>query len=138
MKNLMHNSHFGFRPSLSGFIALIALGMVSHAAAADGSRRYTETDLVSDQAGVAAVTDPNLVNPWGLSVSPTGPWWVSDNGSGLSTLYNGQGAVQSLVVTIPNSPGETDPSAPTGTVFNGTTDFAVTGGFFVKDTATTE
>jgi uncharacterized protein (TIGR03118 family) len=79
-------------------------------------------------AGLAAVTDPNLVNPWGLSVGPTGPWWVSDNGAGLSTLYDGTGAIQSLVVTIPNVPGLADPSTPTGTVFNGSTDFAVAAG----------
>jgi len=73
--------------------------------------------------------DSHLVNPWGLSVSPTSPWWVSDNGTGLSTLYNGAGAAQSLVVTIPAVPGATDPSAPTGTVFNGVaTDFLVAPG----------
>jgi len=138
MKNLLHCSRFGPRPSLFGFIALIGLGMASHLAAEDGGRRYTETDLVSDQADVAAVTDPNLVNPWGLAASPAGPWWVSDNGSGLSTLYNGGGAIQSLVVTIPNSPGVTDASAPTGTVFNGTTDFAVTGGSAAKFIFATE
>ncbi len=132
MKDLMHCSNFGPRPRMSGLIALIGLGMVSQMSAADASRRYTETDLVSDQAGVATVTDPNLVNPWGLTASPTSPWWVSDNGTGLSTLYNGGGAIQKLVVTIPNSPGVTEPSAPTGTVFNGTTDFVVTAGTAAK------
>jgi len=78
---------------------------------------------------MAAATDPHLVNPWGLSVSATGPWWVADNGTGLSTLYNGIGTVQALVVTVPNVSGVTDPSAPTGTVFNGTpTDFLVAPG----------
>lgn len=138
MKDLSHCLHLGPRPGLYGLIALVGLGMVSHASAGDGGRRYTETDLVSDQANVAAVTDPNLVNPWGLTANATGPWWVSDNGTGLSTLYNGEGAVQSLVVTLPNSPGATDPSAPTGVAFNGTTDFAVTGGTAAKFIFATE
>ena len=87
---------------------------------------YLQANLVSDVPGLAAATDPHLVNPWGLSVSAAGPWWVADNGTGLSTLYNGLGAIQALVVTVPNLPGVTDPSAPTGTVFNSTaTDFLV-------------
>ena len=53
--------------------------------------RFTQTNLVSDGAVPAAVTDPNLVNPWGLAAGPTSPWWVNDNGTGLSTLYNGSG-----------------------------------------------
>lgn len=86
---------------------------------------YVETDLVSDLPGRAAVLDPNLVNPWGLSAGPTTPWWVSDNGSGLSTLYNGNtGAPLALVVTIPPAG-----SAPTGQVFNGSaTDFLLANG----------
>ncbi|HWA85070.1 MAG TPA: TIGR03118 family protein [Opitutus sp.] len=100
-------------------------------ALADGnhSSRYVQTNLVSDVPGLAAVTDANLVNPWGLSRSATSPWWVSDNGTGRSTLYNGAGAAQALVVTVPNTPGATDPSAPTGTVFNGSpTDFMIAPG----------
>jgi uncharacterized protein (TIGR03118 family) len=88
------------------------------------SGHYLQTNLVSDVPGLAAVTDPHLVNPWGLSRSATSPWWAADNGTGLSTLYNGAGAIQGLVVTVPAMMGVTDPSAPTGTVFNGTpTDF---------------
>lgn len=85
---------------------------------------YTQTNLVSDLPGVAANMDPNLVNPWGISFGPTTPFWISDNGTGLSTLYNGAGEPQSLVVTIPPPSGGTPPAAPTGTIFNGTsTDF---------------
>ena len=72
---------------------------------------YAQFNLVSDLAGVAAVTDPNLINPWGMSSSSNSPIWVSDNGTGLSTLYNGAGTPQSLVVTIPDG-------APTGQVNN--------------------
>src|SRR5450631_2876333 len=63
-------------------------------------QHYTQTNLVSDQSG-ASFTDPNLVNPWGLSRSSGSPWWVSDNGTGLSTLYDGTGSIKGLVVTIP-------------------------------------
>jgi len=86
---------------------------------------YKQTNLVSDLPGMAAVTDPNLVNPWGITASPTSPFWVSDNGKGVSTLYNGAGQPLPLVVTIPPPMGSTDTAAPTGVVFNGTTDFTV-------------
>jgi uncharacterized protein (TIGR03118 family) len=82
---------------------------------------YTMVPLVSDQPGVAAHTDPNLVNAWGLTSSATSPWWVSDNGTDLSTLYRGDGSPQSLVVGVA--------SAPTGAVFNSTAGFGLpTGG----------
>ncbi len=88
---------------------------------------YVQTNLVSDIPGLAAITDANLVNPWGLSASATSPWWVSDNGTGVSTLYNGNtGAPQALVVTIPPPAGASPPSSPTGQVFNSTaSDFKV-------------
>lgn len=87
---------------------------------------YIATDLVSDQAGVAAVTDANLVNAWGIAVNPTGAFWVSSNGADMSTLYTGDVGGSPLVknsleVTIPGG-------APTGQVFNGTSDFVVTSG----------
>jgi uncharacterized protein (TIGR03118 family) len=81
---------------------------------------YRETDLVSNGAVPARFTDGNLVNPWGLASSPTGPWWVANNGAGVSTLYNGDGEPQSLVVLVPG--------APTGLVFNDDTD-----AFVVRD-----
>lgn len=93
------------------------------------AQQYKVTDLVSDQAGVANATDPNLVNPWGLSRSSTSPWWVSDNGTGLSTLYDGTGAARSLVVTIPTGdPNVSSTGTPTGTVFNGSTGFDLAAG----------
>jgi uncharacterized protein (TIGR03118 family) len=83
---------------------------------------YVQTNLVSDIPGVAPTTDPNLVNPWGLVASSTSPWWLSDNGTGLSTLYNGNtGAIVPLVVSVATpSSGDLDASAPTGIVFNTT------------------
>lgn len=86
-------------------------------------QRFQQTNLVSDVPGLAATTDPNLVNAWGLSRSATSPWWVADNGTGVSTLYTGTGDIVPLVVTIPVPPGGTPPSTPTGTVFNGGSDF---------------
>ncbi len=78
---------------------------------------YLQTDLVSDIPGMAPVTDPHLKNPWGLSHSPTSPWWVSDNNAGVATLYRGDGSIVPLVVTIP-LPGGGPGGAPTGNVFN--------------------
>src|SRR6476469_1514539 len=63
-----------------------------------------QTNLVSDLPGVALRLDPNLVNPWGISESGGSPFWVSDNGAGLSTLYNTAGTPQALVVKIPGPP----------------------------------
>ena len=80
---------------------------------------YIQTNLVSDIPGKAANTDPKLQNPWGISFSPGGsPFWVSDNHSGVTTLYNGAGVPQGgpLVVTIPGV--GSNPGAPTGQIFN--------------------
>jgi uncharacterized protein (TIGR03118 family) len=83
------------------------------------AQNYTRTDLVTN------ATDPNLVNGWGLTSSSSSPFWVSDNGTGKSTLYNGAGqrfpVGSPLVVTIPPAPGSTAIGTPTGTVFNITT-----------------
>lgn len=84
----------------------------------------TQTNLVSDGAIPAAHTDLKLKNAWGISYFGTGAFWVSDNGTGFTTLYNGTGTPQSLVVTIPKPGGGT--SAPTGQVSNGTGAFKVT------------
>jgi uncharacterized protein (TIGR03118 family) len=90
------------------------------------AQQYKKTDLVSDLAG-AMFQDANLVNPWGLSRSSGSPWWAADNGTGRSTLYDGAGNAQALVVTIPPAEGGTT-GVPTGTVFNGTTDFKLPNG----------
>jgi uncharacterized protein (TIGR03118 family) len=90
---------------------------------------YKQRNLVSDLANVAKFQDPNLVNAWGLSHSPSGPWVISDNGTGLSTSYKGNGMGVPPVITIP--PPSVTPSAtaaPTGNVFNSTNDFVITQG----------
>jgi uncharacterized protein (TIGR03118 family) len=97
--------------SLLVVVVVSALGVVAPAQASSPNR-YAVHDLTSDQAGVADNQDPNLVNAWGLTAGPTTPWWVADNGSDLSTLYNAAGMPQSLVVSVPG--------APTGAVFNST------------------
>jgi uncharacterized protein (TIGR03118 family) len=93
-------------------------------------QQYAQTNLVSNVSGQAAVTDPNLVNAWGLSRSSNGDWWVADTGTGLSTLYDGTtGKITPLVVTIPSSnPQEIPHGLPTGTIFNGSTGFALASG----------
>ena len=93
------------------------------------AQHYRQTNLVSDIPNLAATTDTNLVNPWGLTRSSTSPWWVADNGTGVSTLYNGAGQAVPLVVTIPPPAGGSSPAAPTGIVFNGNPDFEVASGF---------
>lgn len=91
------------------------------------TQTYTATILTSDIANISANTDANLGNPWGLVASSAGPWWVSDNNTGLSTLYNGSGVPQSLVVTIPSWTGS-GPGSPSGIAFNSTNDFQLSPG----------
>jgi uncharacterized protein (TIGR03118 family) len=79
---------------------------------------FLQTNLVSDVAGLAATTDANLINPWGVSASPGGPLWVADNGTGLSTVYNGQGQPTPPIVTIPPASASAAHGSPTGVVFN--------------------
>jgi uncharacterized protein (TIGR03118 family) len=86
---------------------------------------YKQTNLVSDGSASAVTTDADLKNPWGVSVGPGTFFWVANQVTGTSTLYDGNGAKQSLTVTIPSA-GGTD-AGPTGNVFNNTSDFAVGG-----------
>ena len=94
---------------------------------------YGETNLVSDIPGLAANTDPDLVNPWGITASATSPYWISDNGTSKSTLYNGLGVKSAMVVTIRDAGGGTGGTGtPTGVVFNSSTAF--NGDRFIFDT----
>jgi uncharacterized protein (TIGR03118 family) len=107
-------------------VAALALGALTAATASaslpSNSHQpgYRVQALVSDQAGVAAHTDPNLVNGWGISEGPTTPWWVSNQATNTSTLYDGLGTPQALIVGVPGG--------PTGTVFNGGSGFLVSNG----------
>jgi uncharacterized protein (TIGR03118 family) len=97
------------------------------------STNFLQTNLVSDIPGFANTQDSNLINPWGLTASPSspgnpgGPFWVADNNWGTSTLYDGQGNIIPLVVNIPTATGK-GTGSPTGTVFN-----PVRGGFEVSN-----
>lgn len=103
--------------------ALILAGSID----AQAGDFYRQRNLVSDSAAVRAEhRDPHLVNGWGLAFNPYGVAWVADNGTGFSTLYDGNGNPQSLVVQIPGAGNAT--GKPTGTVFYGGNGFVVTKG----------
>jgi uncharacterized protein (TIGR03118 family) len=116
--------------ALTACVGLILM-LASHAALA----QYTLTNLDSNQVGQARHSDPLLSNAWGLVHGPGTPWWISDNDTGWSTLYDGAGnLIQGLKVSIPttgNGPaspkGANGPGAPSGIVFNGSNNFQVGG-----------
>jgi uncharacterized protein (TIGR03118 family) len=106
-----------------------AIGALALASAVDAwaGDFYKQRNLVSDSNAIRAEhRDPHLVNPWGLAFNPFGVAWVADNGTGFSTLYDGNGKPQSLVVTIPGLKDEA--GNPTGTVFYGGMGFVVSKG----------
>jgi uncharacterized protein (TIGR03118 family) len=121
--------------ALAAFAAAVVLSGIARTtpARAGGiaSRSYVQRNLVSDIPGLAAHTDPNLKNPWGTSVGPGSPIWVSDNHAGVTTLYDGAGNPQPRVVAIPAPPsaGPGAVGAPTGQAFNSfdpnSTDFVI-------------
>src|SRR5262245_28990432 len=95
-----------------------ALAMVVSSASAQGNRGkgYVQKNLVSDLPGMAARTDPNLVNSWGVALGPTTSIWVANEATGTSTIYLGNGRPSPLVVTVPSaSDGQ---GTPTGVVFH--------------------
>src|SRR5436190_6182022 len=83
--------------------ALLVLAAAAFSVVTARADTYSWTNLQSDIAGVAIHVDPNLVNPWGMAVSSGGTIWVSDNGTGVSTLYHQDGTAASLVVIIPTA-----------------------------------
>lgn len=97
--------------------SLLAQGVGASTAAPAAPNAYRVTKLVSDVPGVAPTTDPNLVNAWGLVAGPSTPWWVANNGTDSSTLYDGDGNIVPLVVRVPG--------APTGIEFNGGSGFVI-------------
>jgi uncharacterized protein (TIGR03118 family) len=130
MRKLMMNTY-------RSLIAIALAGAVAGGLAACGggsdnapppppASPFVSTALVSDGSTPAAHTDPNLQNGWGVAFNPKGTFWVSDNTTHKSTLYDGNGVVQSLVVTIPD--GQNGPAGPTGIIFNSTSDFVINSG----------
>jgi uncharacterized protein (TIGR03118 family) len=103
---------------------------------------YIMHGLVSDLRGQAEVFDPNLSNPWGIALSSASPFWISDNHTGVATVYDSNGrpfpSGNPLVVTIPPPAGGMPPAAPTGIVFNGTNSFALATGMPARFIFTTE
>jgi len=96
---------------------------------------YSQTNLVSNTAGVGTTTDPQLLNPWGISFLPGQDLWIANNNSGTSTLYDGRGNKNALVVTIPgatkNPNGNCSPGCPTGNVANGNGSYFGGGSFIL-------
>ncbi len=99
------------------FAPLVAFGLLAALVSPAIARNINADNLYKVTVLQTNETDPDLVNGWGITASSTSPWWVSDNGTMKSTLYNGAGVKLGLVVTIPGH--------PTGTVFNGSADFQV-------------
>jgi uncharacterized protein (TIGR03118 family) len=104
----------------------ICLGLAVMLVSSTALAQYSLTNLASNQVGMAKHIDPLLVNAWGLAYGPGGAFWISDQGSGWSTLYNGKGVKQGLEVSIPSASGA-DTGQPTGIVFNGSSDFQLGG-----------
>jgi uncharacterized protein (TIGR03118 family) len=107
-------------------IGLLCLGAAMFMVASAHADTYSWTNFQSDIPGVAQHADSNLVNPWGMAASANGVIWVSDNGTGVSTLYNQDGTARSLVVEIPTAARNRGTANPTGVVFNNTAFFRVT------------
>jgi uncharacterized protein (TIGR03118 family) len=112
---------------MAGILLMIgALGMLGSCGGSsqwNRSVRYVATSLVSDGAVAASHLDVNLKNGWGIAFNPSGFVWAADNKTSVSTLYDGNGVPQSLVVAIPAGAG--GDAAPTGIVFNTSNDFFV-------------
>jgi uncharacterized protein (TIGR03118 family) len=85
---------------------------------------YKQTNLVSDVAGLAPMTDAALVNPWGMSFSSTGPFWISNAGSNSSTFYS----VNATTGAVTKAGQVSVPGSPTGQVFNGSSGFMLSQG----------
>jgi hypothetical protein len=108
--------------------ATLAAASIVFADHATGTSLAQFNLVASDSSIHAKTIDPNLVNPWGMAFGSGGPWWISDNGTGLATLYDGGGTICGTPgtdcstfptsVTIPPPAGQVTHSSPTGLVFN--------------------
>lgn len=106
------------------FVFLAATLLFPHLLRAQGD--YNQTNLASSIPGNASYTDPNLINPWGVSQGPNTPLWVSDQGKSVASIYTGNGSPQGLVVNVPTF-GTGPAQGPTGQLFNATTGFDIGG-----------
>src|SRR5262245_50458716 len=94
---------------------------------------FAEKNLVSDGFVPATHVDSNLINPWGVAITPKGPFFVANNGMGVATSYNRTGNPLKIhgnpAITVATPPGQTTPASPTGEVFNsGRTGFDISSG----------
>jgi uncharacterized protein (TIGR03118 family) len=120
-------TRYSVRGALLAFVIVAGLVAAVPTQAGPPGNTYTVTPLVSNVPGVAPTTDANLQNSWGLARSAGSPWWVADNGTDKTTVYNGAGALQAI-----NGDAFKDvPGAPTGAVFSG-----ISGQFQVGTTQT--
>lgn len=99
-------------------------GLVLLLSGAALAQSYSLSYLDSNLTGKAKHVDPLLKNAWGLAYAPGGAFWISDEASGWSTLYDGMGNLQTLQVIVPSSSG-TGAGSPTGIVYNGSTEFKI-------------
>jgi uncharacterized protein (TIGR03118 family) len=116
----------GLAAALVALVGSSALASSSHHhPSGSPTSGFKQINQVSDQPGVAKLTDPDLVNPWGLALAATSPLWSANNGTNTATLYAGglSGAAVTKVALTVSIPG----GAPTGEVANDTTDFVVSG-----------
>lgn len=102
----------------------LCCGLVLLVSGAAVAQSYSVSPLVSNLSGKAKNLDPLLKNPWGLAYAPGGAFWVSDEASGWSTLYDGTGTLQSLQVIVASASG-TGQGTPTGIVYNGSQEFKI-------------
>jgi uncharacterized protein (TIGR03118 family) len=114
----------------STLLCLFSIAVVS---AQTSTNVYLQHNLISSVPGLADVTDPNLIAPWGMSFSATSPFWISNAGKGNTTLYVNASSstiptINATVVTIPAGGGKTTQSIPTGQVQNNTTGFLLANG----------
>src|SRR5580692_4785046 len=116
-------------------VVAVCFGVLLPMLSAPAEAQYHLTNLVSNQLHHAPTIDPLLANAWGLARSATSPWWITDNDTGWSTIYEASGTIEQLRVLIPtagNGPisptGLNGPGTPTGIVYNGSsTDFQIQG-----------
>ena len=107
--------------------ALVTASSRSMAITSTGpSQFYAQHNLVSDGFVPADHINSDVVNAWGLVAGPTTPWWIVDNETGKSTVYNVATGAFPLTVTVPGVGGEQ--GNPTGIVFNGGSGFVINNG----------
>src|ERR1051325_4173057 len=108
-------------PLVAVAIAIVVCALLPSLAQAGGATRYRQTNLVSNIPGLAQLTDPNLVNPWGMAAGPDTPLWVADNGADVAPLYQDTVSALPLVVNIPDG-------SATGQLFSPANGFVVKSG----------